>query len=502
MKHRTPSPLLAVLALVAAVLPRPAAAQGTMAEQFAQQQDFSASPPTIDPYLDHMLYWLAPNDSLAHLTGPPFPSPGPWYLPPNLYSYSGFCKSSDEEISSSPRCVRTRRECFVTFVFTDGSRYSYESTRTSTVCDDGSSDSFEKRWQVAEVGPPGQRDWVIHVEAWSFETLETRSNRVSGRAGAVVDHRARAGSPVVSGGPFELDLGPGGVLDLRQNAAAAGPLFLTDGPALLHCDTVLLDPGVALTDLFVPPPIVQPAVLLGLVELRVSPFVAHRSGGPFQVPVLVRNTGNIDQLLQLSWSGGFAAPGSTPVNLGAHLWIELWVPCQIPPGTPIGTTAATLVQVVSQTTPGLTASTAVRVANQHPGVLRFGSGTPGCLGGHGVDVDGPLEAGGPVANLTVDSNVPSGIGLWLFGDPLGGNWGTLAVPDIGDLYVDPFGPWFGLAAFVADAAGVAGLPLQMANDPDLRGFRFVCQPVGLWLGSCTPGVLTFSTGPAVRFEVQ
>lgn len=500
MRHATLSPLL--FALVAAALPQAAAAQGTMADQFARLQDFSASPPTIDPYLDHLLYWLSPNDSLAHLSGPPFPSPGPWHLPPDLWSYSGFCKSGSEEIGSAPRCVRSWSECFVTLVFTDGSRYSYEATRTGTVCSDGSADSFEKRSQVAELGPPSQRDWLVHVESWTHETLETRRNRVSGRSGAVADYRARAGAPVVTSGPFELDLGPGGVLDLRQNAAASGPLFLTDGPALLRCDTVLLDPGVTLVDLFAVPPIVQPGALVGDVDLPLAPYVASRSGAPFQAPVIVRNTGNVDQVLQASWSGPFCAPGSTVVTLGAHLHVELWIPCQIPPGTPVGAVAATQVQVVSQTTPGLSASAEVLVANQHPGVFRFGSGTPGCLGAHGVDVDGPVAAGGPVVALTVGANNPFGIGLWLVGDPVGGNWGTLTVPGLADLYVDPFAPWFVTEFYVADAAGTAALPLQVANDPDLRGLELVCQPVGLWLGPCNPGVLTFSSGPALGLVVQ
>jgi len=70
-----------------------AAPQGTpsdtLADQFARLQDFSTSPPSIDSYLSHLLFYLEPNGSFEHLTGPPFPQPGPFYLFPGLWSYSG-----------------------------------------------------------------------------------------------------------------------------------------------------------------------------------------------------------------------------------------------------------------------------------------------------------------------------------------------------------------------------------------------------------------------------
>ncbi len=467
-------------------------ATDTLADQFARMQDFSTSPPTIDAYLSHLLYYLEPNGSFEHLTGPPFPQPGPFYLFPGLWSYSGFCRTGTEVTSSSPRCIRKTTNCFVTLTFTDGSRYSFEDLSVTTTCDDGSSDSFQKRYHVAEVGPPGARDWIVRVESWTQETLETRKHYVRGRAGATASFQHRNGAAVVSGGPLEIDMAPGAVLDLTQNPAGNGPLFVTDGPTVLRCDTVLLDPGVVLADLFSPPPIVLPGAVVPEVGTPALQF-AYAAQFPLHVDTSIYNVGNDDLVVQVTWSGAQTAAGQSTVNVPMAQRVRIPIQLAAPD--------TVLVQATPIGAPGAAVDGAMIVANGHAGVLRYGTGSAGCLGVHDVAIDGPVAVGGSAATITVTNNNPNGIGLWLFGEPVAG-YGALYLPGPTELYVDAIAPWFVTDLYLCDAAGVGSFVFQPPADPSLRAVELVCQPLGLWLGPCNPGALSFSSGPALLLQVQ
>jgi len=142
------------------------------------------------------------------------------------------------------------------------------------------------------------------------------------------------------------------------------------------------------------------------------------------------------------------------------------------------------------------------IAKEHAGVFRFGVGTPGCLGMHAVDIDGPVVVGGATAILTVTNNNPNGIGLWLFGTSVNGNYGTLPLPGPTELYIDALGTWFVTELYVADLTVVGSFALQAPSDPSLRTLRLDVQPIGLWLGPCNAGLLTFSSSQALGLQIQ
>ena len=53
------------------------------------------------------------------------------------------------------------------------------------VCSDGSRTSFRKRYQIPELGPPGNRSWLVRVESWTNENLETRRRHRAGMSALV-----------------------------------------------------------------------------------------------------------------------------------------------------------------------------------------------------------------------------------------------------------------------------------------------------------------------------
>lgn len=497
---RLPLPALFSVLFCSLVLEGPALAQGTMADEFARRQDFSTSPPTLGFSLNDMLEWSRPNRSYEHLTGPPFPGPRPFYLPQDLYSIFLRSKTSSYQTSSSPRCVKTEREFYVTMVFTDGSRYSFEDIEVTEVCSDGSKTSFRKRYQIPELGPPGNREWLIRVESWTSENLETRKHSVRGAGTATASFANRGGVPVITGGPLEIDMAPGGVLDLRQNAAAAGPLFTTTGPALVRCDQVLMDPGVQLSDLFSPPPIAMPAQLLFDWDFLTFGHVTARPGAPSAAPVIVANTGHVTEQFQIAWNGAFTTPGQAVVAVSAGELRQIDLPVSIPPGTPDGAVDIVQLQVTPLTRPTQAVSALLAVSSDHLGQFRYGAGSPGNNGLHTISADGPLVAGGPVVRISTVGADAGAIGLAMFGVPVNFQYGTWTIPGFPEFYVDPLGPVFLTVPLVADPSGVSTFSLQLLSAPGLRGLPLDYQSVHLYSSVQYP--FRLSSSPALSLTVQ
>lgn len=498
------SAAMAAMFAVPLLIPTPVAAQ-TWAEDFAARQDFDRAPPALGAGLRDILWFVRPNRTYDS-SGPPFQSPRP-PLPQHLTSVYARCRSGSYATSSSPRCVKTWSDCFVWLRFDDGSDWTFEQYESTERCSDGSSSRFTRIAQVADAGPPGNRDLVVHVQSYTAEQLQTSRRRgCAAGAGATVSAFAGVTSrPAVGGGSFELTVGPGGVLDLRQNAAAGGPLFVTDTPALLHCDQILLDPGVTLTDLFSLPPIVQPAALLPEIDLVVPAFLALDDGSPANARIVLHNPGNAATNLVLSWSDlrGWVPPGQTTIALPAGAIVPYDLQVQVPPAAQTGDLDIVQVRASSQQNPALVRTAELRIAHDPPGVFRFAPGTPGCQGPHGIDADRALAAGGPAQQLSCTQAAPSAPALWLFGVDVAPAFGTRQLPGLAAaLHVDPFGPVFVSVFTLASPAGIASHALQIPPNPGFQGMPLAAQVLLLWSTPCPQLQGPISSSPALGLVVQ
>jgi hypothetical protein len=487
-----------------AVAPSPALAQQSLADQFADQQDFSShvTAPNLSDDLDYLVAYVIPNGSYDSL-GPPFATPHP-PLPPNVTRVHTACQQWTSFSGPNPRCVTHHYEWQVVLTFTDGSTYSYSRGSLLQSCSDGSWQDDDSSHQRADAGPPGYGN----VESIQRTDLYQRrdSDRIrkfnkAAAAGRTVSYVGSPVRPVVDTDDLEIRIGTGGTLDLRQNPAAGGPLFVSNTPALLRCDTILLDPGVQLADLFQPPPILQPGTAVATVDLGSPGNVAIDDHLPHTAELQLFNSGNAADLVQVAWmdTNGWVVPGQTQLALpigGPSLWP---VSVLIPPGTPPGTAGDLLVQVTSLTQPMVSETRTVHLVHDPVGVFRFGIGTPGCTGAYAVDATGPLATGGPPTQLQCTQVPPLAPVLWMVGFGVAPDFATWQFPGLPDFYVDPFGNLFVTFFVFADAGGLASASLQAPPDPFLKGLELVCQTLTP-TGPCAPA--SISSSPALGMVVQ
>ncbi|MCA8975651.1 MAG: hypothetical protein KDC98_13095 [Planctomycetes bacterium] len=495
--------LAACLALVAGLaVDSRAVAQNTQADDFADLQDLIAEPPVLDSQLDGIVGWAASNGSFEHLGGPPFQAPLSQFLPAGVRDVIIKCRSGSRQISAVPRCVRYWYTCYVELVFADDSLFTFKKRIELVICNNGTTSLDDHYSMSPAVGPPGNRGNVhLLYEQRRQGALIVHEQRLRARLGATADFQNQNGVPVVSGGPLTIEIAPGAALDLRQNAAAAGPIFITDGPALLRCDTVLMDPGVVLTDLFNFPPVVQPATLIVDEDVVLPQFCAQRSTQPGSVDAFVWNDGHVDQQLQFTWTGAFTLPGQTVVAVAAGAVQRIQIPVAIPVATPPGAAASLQLQWSSLSQPGHGGAASMLVVNEHPGQFRYGTGTPGGNGPLTIDADGPLAAGGPTVRVTSTGTDPGALGMAMLGLPVNRNYGTWMLPGFpAELYIDPQGFLFVTILLVADAAGSTTFGLQIANVAALRGLKIDCQTVHLPGPGQQPLVLGGT--PALSMTVQ
>jgi len=479
------------------------AAQRTHADEFADRQDFGATPPTLSGALGDILWFVRPN-GYYDSWGPPFASPRP-PLPAHVAYVNADCSSGSYQTSTNPRCVTTWSKCWVWLKFDDGSDYTYLQEGHSERCSDGSSSSFLHTVQVADAGPPGNVDDVTRVQSYTRDNLVLR-RKASHTAGAGRDIAfvAALSRPLVSGGDLAITIGPGGVLDLRQNSAAGGPLFVTDGPALLRCDSILMDPGVVLTDLFSLPPIVVPADLIVEDNSVIPNFVAVDDHSPTAVPIALVNSGSLPDTVTISWVDtlGWMPPGQIQIGTlpGGVALQNLTV--QVPPGTPPGALDVVTVQMGSAADPSQQRTAVVRVVHDPAGIARFGAGTPSCAGAHTVDVDRALTAGGGPMHLTCTNAAPGALSVWMLGETIGGNYGTLQIAGLAaELYVDPTASLFVTLYAFADSSGSFQASVQLPANPSLRGMVVAAQGLSLWPSSCATGP-EISSSPGLQLVVQ
>jgi hypothetical protein len=265
-----------------------------------------------------------------------------------------------------------------------------------------------------------------------------------------------------------------------------------------------MDPGVTLTDLFSLPPIVLPSAARAGLGLDVPAFLSLDDAAPAHARITLRNSGNAADTVLLSWTDarGWVPPGQVQLSLPAGAITTFDLPVQVPPAASPGDLDVVQIQAVSQQNPGASGTGILRIAHDPAGLFRFGAGTAGCLGPHGMDADRALAAGGPPARLTCAQAAPGAPALWLFGVDVGPGYGTLQFPGLpAELYVDPLGALFVTAFTFADPTGTVPFQLQIPANPELRSLQLIAQALVLWAAPC-PQAAEVSSSPALGLVVQ
>jgi hypothetical protein len=202
---------------------------------------------------------------------------------------------------------------------------------------------FDNVLATAGVEDPSTGAWSGWVRSYSRENLQVqRRASLRGSANASVSLSALGALPRPLVGPdtddVDITLDAGGVLDLRGLDGAQGPLFETGAPVLI--DTILLDPGVQLIDLFAPPPGLAPGATVHelFVMGRPSEFFDVGPGALVLRPINLGNAPDpvvFDWIDVLAWSfGGPVMLPLSPFELGL-----VQIPLQVPP-VPLGTESA------------------------------------------------------------------------------------------------------------------------------------------------------------------
>jgi hypothetical protein len=243
--------------------------------------------------------------------------------------------------------------------------------------------------------------------------------------------------------------------------------------------------------------ILPPAAPVVDVRLIMPAIHATRIAGPFQQVARLHNVGNVAQPFIVSWSGGAAPAGQAAVTIPQGGVADVAIPFAIPANWAVGESGVTQVEVLSGTLP-LHLDDAV-VTREHEGQFRFGAGTPGAFGLHGIDASGALEAGGPAIELTTTAADPTSFALGVLGLPLS-HYGTWSLPGyVAEIYVDPL-TLYATVGLITDAAGDTTLPLQLPHNPSLRGLLAAYQV--LFFRTSASGPDWLSSTPALAMTIQ
>jgi hypothetical protein len=475
----------------------------SLGDDFASGQDVYADPPILDPTLEGLIDFVGKNGRYERQGGQPFAAPVPPGLPLGVAeilvsTFSGTrCYST-----GSTNCCTIIEATMVRLVFVDGSSYIYWNIESATHCGDGYSHYW--RWL---------RDYTIDTDGLSrreytfLDVTPVRSLQLLGTAGTTLDYSYQLPSdlPLTTTDVDEIEIlvAPGGVLDLRGNPAANGPLFQSGGPALIRCDTVLLDPGVVLVDLFSPPPVLTPAAPSFDIQHFVGGFVAEPDIGPTTLPCFVLNAGNSPDVAALSWADdqGWVPAGSTDLSLPAFDFTEVAIPALIPPGTMHGDAASLTVQAASVQNPTITDQAEALVVHDPSGVYRYGTGTPTCAGGHQVNVNSAPYLGNTSFQFTC-SNVPPASAGFVFVSPaqLLDGIGAPLLPAL--FHVDLFAPGMLFRVLPSGAGGTFVLPVALPNLPGLDGVEYNIQFVWSWPLPCGPGMPSITSSEALAFQLH
>lgn len=313
-------------------------------QDFLKEQDFKSTPPRLTGAVKAWVAWVGVGE-YDRSGGQPFAAPLIPGLPPDVTDITIQVDMGSYQTSSGGvTCHHFWDEVFVFVKFTDGSQFVWSEVHTSNSCSDGSSESFDHVIATGGVEDPLTGAWSGWVRSYGRDMLSTyRRTALRGSAGATLSLSALEGEarPWIGAehDELELTLDQGGVLDLRGLSGNGGPLFASGSAALLRCDTILLDPGVTLADLFAQPPQVGPGTSVRELALSGAPVAHFDASGPGSIELRLFNLGNTPELALASWIDVLAWSWGGPLNVPiapGDVQVTLQIPLTIPAGAQVG----------------------------------------------------------------------------------------------------------------------------------------------------------------------
>ena len=278
----------------------------TQAEQYQEQQSVLEQPP-VGSSLARLLALVGCNEEFAWNAGPGAPAGAPQGA--TQIQVGRFCSHSTWNVDCLTLCDERSLSISLLIVFADGSEYTYRRQFQRIDCGDG--ETFESSvsrdsTDSASLGEPNA--YRIRGET---ETVETRQQERTTTRRSYASLQAPAGATLQPGNNLtqatssldqvDLRVGSGGTLDLTGFSAGA-PILTTPQPVTIFADTILLDPGVALPDIFGAAPVVSPADDRIELDLRLSSWPCMLGGIPDQLRVTATNSGNTAEDFFFSWS--------------------------------------------------------------------------------------------------------------------------------------------------------------------------------------------------------
>ncbi len=350
-------PLLAVLA---------AAHEG---QDYLFEQDFDAAPPQLDGLVESWINWLG-HGEYERTGGQPFAGSVPPGLPPEVTDI--YLNIEGGSTQRSGGCVYTWHSRTVWIQFSDGSSFFWWSIHTELDCP-GSVEVFDNVIASGGIEDPVTGSWSGWVRSYSKENLQVqRRASLRGSATSVADLSSLSllSMPLVGTGHGDVDVtfAPGGVLDLRGYNGSGGRLFETDLPITLRCDSILLDPGVQISDLISPAPIQLPGTVVHeLALLGGSPVVANE--GPSSKRLWVSNFSNAPGPVSVDWIDvlGWSFGGPILLPLAPLQSSSLQMQLLVPPGVPAGTESPVQVSLQAGASQTLESFLITRAQNMAPG---------------------------------------------------------------------------------------------------------------------------------------
>jgi hypothetical protein len=189
--------------------------------------------------------------------------------------------------------------------FEDGSEYFFEESYKSRTCPGSSWYVRHLHDQASGRSSGGHTYWRVRSllmyssSSSRLDTQETETASWMAAEGGVLELLTDEQSVISGDGTVELRAGPGGTLDLTGHDGSA-PILVTTDPVSIYADTILLDTGVDLSQLFDPPPNEFPGQNIEACTVDVVGYSCELGGGVRTAQLAVRNDSNNTETITMT----------------------------------------------------------------------------------------------------------------------------------------------------------------------------------------------------------
>lgn len=470
------------------------------ADDFYNKQNFSYNPPDLSSELESLIASAGYGD---YISAAPFAAPVPAGIPAGA-SYIEI-KSDYGMITSvigSVACYTSWSRVSIYIKFIDGTTFHHIYKKSYTVCSNGLLHVTEE-WKFYSMNP-SENIYNSHTMERD-NTIKKSRRRVKALVGAAtLEFPGPSPDAALADGTLdslEITAPPGVALDLRGHTGTIGAAH---DMILLRCDTILMDPGVTLTDLFTLPPTTLPGAIDTTISADLPSAFYYQNTPAIAVSFNVYNEGSLPQSLVsvgIAESGPtlfpFAIFPSTPIAPGS--FAQVTIHAAPPFGMPQGT--ATDWNILAQTGNGGSVNSPVRVVHDLATVIRWGTGTAGCTGPHILDLNQTPKVGSQTLQFTCTNAPDNPLGLLMFAEQLD-LAGNQVLGYGAQLYLNLFDPEFTyLTIQQSGPGGNVAMPVQVPANPMLAGRSFGSQVLWIDVTPCSAEPFKVSTSGGVGFSV-